>query len=128
MQKINSINYEPIEITDEVEEFQLMKKILNGRVAAYIPGFINYYNDEETHIKIGNEEIIIFPVKTINFGIPMYENKNAVFKVISNPKIITLKVPKGEAGMIIGTNGWQIKDWTKKVGAKRINVVEVQEI
>ena len=126
MQEINENNYVPMEITDEFEEFQLMKRILNGRVAAYIPEFISYWNDEETHIKIGNEEIIIFPVNTTRWGLSKYQAINVVFKVSSIKKhqVLTLKAPKSKLGVIIGKKGWQIQEWAKKLNVKRINVVE----
>lgn len=40
---------------------------------------------------------------------------------------LELQVPKGEAGMFIGREGWQVKKWAKSLGLKYIYVTEKEE-
>lgn len=40
---------------------------------------------------------------------------------------LELQVPKGEAGMFIGREGWQVKMWAKALGLKYIYVTEKEE-
>lgn len=47
-----------------------------------------------------------------------------VNKIELNSVVKLEKVPKGKAGMVIGFNGWQTKEWCRKLGVKFIQVVE----
>lgn len=40
--------------------------------------------------------------------------------------ILELPVPEGTEGIFIGRGGWQIKEWCKKLGLRRINVVPMK--
>lgn len=48
-----------------------------------------------------------------------------VNKIELNSVVKLEKVPKGKAGMVIGFNGWQTKEWCRKLGVKFIKVVEL---
>lgn len=112
-------------------QFNKINKILNGRISAFIHDY-EICKSKEIICEVGNEKIVVFPVQRIgrNEDIKYYADRNVAFKLSSIKQsifstIITLEVPKGEAGIVIGRNGWQVREWAKKIRVKRINVVEV---
>lgn len=109
---------------DKFDVYQYLKECLGERQAVGIRSIALKEQDflfEEDHIK---KLPVIMPCKN---GGQICTQYCVVFDVnnIELNSIVTLEVPKGEEGLFVGTNGWQVKGWCQKLGLKAIKVVGI---
>lgn len=108
---------------------------------------INYYKILD--LIADNEHIRIFPVKALMNTARAYRWRNyccnlmmdedeidytldtdyiAIFDMtkIQDKDEIDIKVPEGKKGLYIGRKAWQLKEWCRSIGVRRINVIEAE--
>lgn len=109
------------------EFFQRVKECLGERQA------VAFYDESDFESQMdyvcGEDRIKAIPVVIPRLrGGKKYTNWYACFnanKIELNSVVKLEKVPKGKAGMFIGTKAWQTKEWCRKLGVKFIQVVEL---
>lgn len=112
------------------EQTLLLKDWLHGRKAAGFSSYRPKYYEENF---ITDEDYLkILPVNKLvkNGSYDYCKSATGCYVVFDVNKIelnseLDLQVPKGKEGLFIGKNGWQLKEWCKKLGLKRINVVGI---
>ena len=84
--------------------------------------------DSEDYIFEGRH-IKILPVKLLGKedGGKTIKHRNGFYAVFDVDKCqlnseVVLKAPAGRAAMFVGTKGWQLREWCKKLGLKKIVV------
>lgn len=115
------------------EFFQRVKECLGERqaVAFYDESYAFYdiANGFQMDYVCGEDRIKAIPVIIPRLrGGENYTNWYACFnanKIELNSVVRLEKVPKGKAGMFIGTKAWQTKEWCRNLGIKFIQVVEL---
>ena len=132
-----------------------LKRIMDGKEAIgvnhkYNPLEIYYY--KEMDLISGEDHIRVFPVFALMSEASQQRWKNycsvelfmdddtidtdpklstdyvAIFdmKKIRKDAVVELKVPHEKEGLYIGRKGWQVNEWCKKLGIKRINVIATE--
>lgn len=114
------------------EFFRRVKECLGEKhqaVAFYDESYYLYDSEFETDYVCGEDRIKAIPVIIPRMrGGETYTNWYACFnanKIELNSVVKLEKVPKGKAGMFIGTGAWQTKEWCRNLGIKFIQVVEL---
>lgn len=111
---------------DEIEKGILeLKNLLHGKKAAgFNSDMPRYYEKdfvtEKEHLKVLPVQIIIANFKSPTGCFVVFD----VNEIELNSEL-NLPVPKDLQGLFIGKQGWQIKEWCKKLGLKRINVIGI---
>lgn len=112
------------------EFFQLANQELNGMLA--VGFFRNGRNTDVEDLIFEGKHIKVLPVKVRMFDKVKkkeFEKKTGFFAAfdvdnIELNSVVEIKVPKGRVSMFVGKDAWQLRQWCKKLGIKRINVVE----
>ncbi len=105
-----------------IEFAQMCKSKLAGNVAVGLELSLN------DNIRFGHEGILKLEGEKIQY-IFFAGYKNTRYAVIFNlskiepESIVTMKVPRGDEGLFIGTRGYYVKRWAIELGVRRINVV-----
>lgn len=128
-----------------------LKCMLDGREAIGVdhtanPLESNY--DKELDLISGEDHIRVFPVYAlmseekmqswedylsdllfmdddIDYNPYLSTNYVAIFdmKKIKENVVAELEAPHGKEGLYVGRKGWQVKEWSEKLGIKKINVI-----
>ncbi len=115
---------------DKEKRFYRLKNMLKGKKVV-TSNVLNI--KKEVDFIYGNEHIKVLPVMTkvyddiLGYEEDVYTYLNVVLDVnkIELDSVLDIKVSPGYRGKYIGKNGWQVKAWCKKLGLRRINVVEI---
>lgn len=115
------------------EEFlQLVKDKLNGELAVGFYG--NHYRNKVEDFLLNGQHIKVLPVKVIQKDEneegktqKKYTGYFAAFDVdeIELNSEVELKVPNKKIGMFVGKDAWQVAEWCRKLGLKKIKVTGI---
>lgn len=115
------------------EEFlQLVKEQLNGKLAVGFYG--NHYRNKVEDFFLDGQHIKVLPVRVLRKDEKeegktqkRYTGYFAAFDVdkIELNSEVELKAPKEKTRMFVGTKAWQVAEWCRKLGLKKIKVTGI---
>lgn len=117
------------------EEFlQLVKEQLNGERAVGFYG--NHYRNKVEDFFLDGRHIKVLPVRVLRKDekdeektVKKYTGYYVAFDVdkIELNSEVELKVPSEKTRMFVGTKAWQVAEWCRKLGLKKIKVAGIKK-
>ena len=121
------------DICKRIEEeilYGRLKDELDGRKAVGCRGYGGIGNEKDLVLNDDHFKMIRVLIPRETWWSGKYTEATDYYVVFDVNKIelgseVTVSVPKGKEGLFVGRNGWQVKEWSKKLGLSRVNIVGV---